>query len=270
MSLAAPPEVRTSGSFEDDNRRLEWTQPSDCFQAQYHQAPGTLVVNGHSTPFAAYDLLVVRPGSHCEILRSEPATFVYSYFGFVPAKSDVDVMTIPMVSSLGEEGKWWDTNFRRALNQLMLRRTPVRALVHAWLWAVALPEQVSPRNPYVDAAERLFEERLDSDIQVSAIAKELHLSQSQLTRLFLAEHGRTPLQFLLERRAAKAHYLLTQTTLPIKSVAAACGVPNVHAFNRFVRARLGASPRSIRLGTAVVDVFRVADFGASRREASSH
>jgi transcriptional regulator GlxA family with amidase domain len=170
-------------------------------------------------------------------------------------------MTIPIVSAFGEEGMWWDRNFRLSLNRLMLSRTQNRSLIFAWLWSIALPEKVFPRNPYVEAAERLFEERMENGIQVAEAARELFISPSQLTRLFLAEHGRTPLQYLLEQRAGRAHHLLTQTTLPIKAVASACGVPNAHAFNRFVRARLGGSPRSIRLGTATVDAFRAATFG---------
>ncbi|MGV3617309.1 MAG: helix-turn-helix domain-containing protein [Fimbriimonas sp.] len=265
LSLAAPPEVRTSGGFLHDDPHLEWTQPIDLYQGQFHEEPGTLVVNGHAVPFAANSLLVVPPGSRCEVERAEPGWFTYAYFAFIPPEGKEDVMAIPLVSPLMDEGPVWAQNFRRALNRLNVTRTPVRSLVYAWLWSVAVPIPSTPRNPYVEAAERLFEERLDQGVTIAAVARELHISPSQLTRLFLSEHGQTPLQFLLERRAAKAYHLLTKTTIPIKAVATECGVPNVHAFNRFVRARLGASPRSVRLGTTEIDLFRVASFGRVER-----
>jgi len=218
-----------------------------------------LLVNGRALQFDANDLLVVPPASHCVIKRDGSRENTYLYFNFAPGKSDQDLYAIPIITPMGEEGPTWELQFRRALNQLIVTRTSLRAVVWSWLWTIAVPERSAPRNPYVQAAVRIFEDRMDESLSVTAVARECHLSSSQLNRLFLSEHGRTPMQFLLELRAAKAHHLLTQTTLPIKAVAAACGITNPHAFNRFVRARLGASPRSIRLGTAAIDTFRIAN-----------
>ncbi len=45
---------------------------------------------------------------------------------------------------------------------------------------------------FVEEAERWIEDHLADRIRVSALAKQLNISQSQLTRLFLTEHGNTP------------------------------------------------------------------------------
>lgn len=265
ISLASPPEIRSSGAFSDAETKLEWDQPSDSFHAQVHNEPGTLVVNGQPWSFLAGDLLVVAPGSRCKIQRPLVQDNTYIYFSFVPAKAEQDLYAIRYVTSLGEDVQMWDLLFRRALYQLQVTRTAMRSVVWSILWSVAAPEQVSPPNPYVAAAVRLFEERIAESMSIAAVARDCHLSPSQLNRLFLAEHGRTPLQMLLEIRAARAHELLTTTTLPIKAVAAACGIPDAHAFNRFVRTRLGSSPRSIRLGTAFIDTFRIANLGVRHK-----
>ncbi|RYG43964.1 AraC family transcriptional regulator, partial [bacterium] len=94
-------------------------------------------------------------------------------------------------------------------------------------------------------------------LKVPELAQAVGISQAQLARLFVAEHGMPPLQFIRTAQAQRAHRLLTGTVEPIKAIAAACGFPDLHTFNRFTRARLGASPREIRAGQGVVDTFRV-------------
>lgn len=150
------------------------------------------------------------------------------------------------LTRFGEEGKFWELNLRRALNRLYLSGAWVKTVQHAMLWAASNAYERLERNPYVDAAERIIEERLDKPVRIAEIAAELGISQSQLSRQFFEEHGTTPMQFILDRRAERASRLLTKTRTPIKQVAASCGYPNAHAFNRFVRNRLGASPRMIR------------------------
>ncbi|HEY0866106.1 MAG TPA: helix-turn-helix domain-containing protein, partial [Fimbriimonas sp.] len=66
-----------------------------------------------------------------------------------------------------------------------------------------------------------------------------------------------PLQYIRDRKAQLAHQLITGTTHPIKQVAVACGFQDLHSFNRFVRDRLGVSPRAVRGGREEIDIFRV-------------
>jgi AraC-like DNA-binding protein len=256
MSLATMPEVRTSGAFGDDSDRLEWVQPRDLYQGQLYHHAGTIYVNGLAIPFEPWDLVIVPPNSRCQVIRQGSGTHVYDYFTFVPFQCEQDVMAIPMLSRLGEEGKFWDANLRRALNRQILSRTSVQVVVASLLWAISQPAAMATGNVFVEQAEAVIQDRLHTGLRVSLLAKDLSISQSQLNRLFLSEHGQTPMQYIRDQRAQLAQRLLSQSTMPIKQIAVACGFPDLHAFNRFVRDRLGASPRAVRLSRGEVDIYR--------------
>lgn len=250
------PEVRTSGAFGDDSDRLEWVQPGDLFQGQLYHHAGTIYVNGLAIPFEPWDLVIVPPNSRCQVIRRGQGTHVYDYFTFVPTSGERDIVAIPLLSRLGEEGKFWDVNFRRALNRQILSRTSIQVVVSSLLWAISQPSAMATGNVFVEQAEALIHDRLSTRLRIRSLAKELSISQSQLNRLFLAEHGQTSMQYIRDQRAQLAQRLLSQTTIPIKQVAAACGFPDLHAFNRFVRDRLGASPRAVRISRGEVDIYR--------------
>jgi AraC-like DNA-binding protein len=255
------PEVRTSGSFANEAERLTWVQPRDVWQGLLFRHYGTFSLNGLSFPIEPFDLVVVPPGAYCDVHRVGMDVYLYDYFSFAPVSSERDQVALPTKTNLGNEGYFWEMNFRKALNRIQTSRTSVQVVVTALLWAVAEPAHHAERNVHIEEAERLIEDRLGSPLRIGAIAKELHLSQSQLARLFLSVHGRTPLQFVRDRRAQLAHRLLTQSTVPIKQVASQCGMPDLHAFNRFVRQRLGASPRDVRANRSkAVDIYRASDY----------
>lgn len=260
-SLATGIEIRTTGAFAHEHSYLEWVQPVDLWQALLYRYPGTFTLNGNQFSFDPFDLVIVPPGSRCSVqCVGDLEIYVYSYFTFCPILSDKDVVSLPVKSALGDEGYFWDMSFRKALNLLQLTRTYVHAVTYALLWSVSEPSHYSSRNVFVEEAEKLIEANLADELKIADLAKQVHLSSSQLNRLFLTVHGMTPMQYIRGRRVQLAHRLLTESTMPIKQVAVQCGLADVHSFNRFVRDRLGASPRDIRRSRPQVDVFRAGEF----------
>ena len=57
------------------------------------------------------------------------------------------------------------------------------------------------------------------------------MSDRHLRRIFLAEHGVTPLQYLQTRRLLLAKQLLTDTRLPVPQVALTSGFNSLRRFN---------------------------------------
>jgi len=98
----------------------------------------------------------------------------------------------------------------------------------------------------VERARRLIELRLSEPLTVAAIADEVSLSQSQLTRLFRNEVGSSPRQYLLSRRVERARYLLIHTTRPIKAIAREVGIGDLHQFNKTLRRTINIAPRELR------------------------
>ena len=66
---------------------------------------------------------------------------------------------------------------------------------------------------------------------VAALAERLGVSDRHLRRIFVAEHGVTPLQYAQTRRLLLAKQLLTDTKLPVAQVALTSGFRSLRRFN---------------------------------------
>lgn len=209
-------------------------------------SPGIYRVDGQPFLFEIWDFLFAPPGSRVELEFTGDPLFEFSLFSVEFADSDEDVYPIPLHSRLGEAGPHWDRLFRRGLNRLHLTKGPLNAVAAGIFWTIAETDRPHRKSVYVEEAERLIADRLGQPIRIDLLAQELGVSQSQLNRQFLVDLNRTPLQYVQDQRAKRALELLANSVLPLKQIAVECGFPDIHSFSRFVRNRLGASPRTVR------------------------
>jgi AraC-like DNA-binding protein len=261
LSLHTCPALRSAGAFSDDERSLAWVQPRDCWQLLLLEHAGEFRLSSRPVPVAKNDVVVVPPGARCDLRREGELPWVYVYALFVPCNSERDVVSAPVCQGLGAAGPFWNAELRRALDHLKFGSAHVSAVLWALLWRVSRPEHVLTRSVYVEEAERIFAARLSERLRVADVARLAGVSPSFLTRQFMLEHGTTPMQFLQSLRASRAHRLLTSTTMPVKQVASACGIPDAAQFSRFVRSRFGASPRTLRAERPETDVYRSSEYG---------
>ena len=91
-----------------------------------------------------------------------------------------------------------------------------------------------------------IESHLAGTFEVPRIAAAVGISHNHLTRLFRATTGDTVVAYIRHRRMQRARHLLRESTLPIPTVAAAVGIPDLQAFNKTCRRELGAAPRALR------------------------
>jgi AraC family transcriptional regulator, regulatory protein of adaptative response / DNA-3-methyladenine glycosylase II len=78
------------------------------------------------------------------------------------------------------------------------------------------------------------------------LAQRLGISDRHLRRIFEAQLGVSPLQYLQTRRLLNAKQLLADTQLPITQVALASGFASVRRFNSAFSAHYGLSPTGLR------------------------
>jgi AraC family transcriptional regulator of adaptative response / DNA-3-methyladenine glycosylase II len=71
----------------------------------------------------------------------------------------------------------------------------------------------------------------DAEASLEDLARHLGITSRHLRRIFQAEHGVSPLQYLQTRRLLLAKALLTDSTLPIHEVAFAAGFASLRRFN---------------------------------------
>ncbi|WP_167859017.1 helix-turn-helix domain-containing protein [Paenibacillus cymbidii] len=94
---------------------------------------------------------------------------------------------------------------------------------------------------------RYMEANYPSPITVQHLASLAHLDVSYFIRLFHKMSGRTPLQYLLDLRLNAAACFLATTTMRIRDITEAVGVPNIHYFSRLFKQKYAASPSLWRI-----------------------
>ena len=86
----------------------------------------------------------------------------------------------------------------------------------------------------------------DAAVSVAALARRLGVSDRHLRRIFAAEHGVTPLQYVQTRRLLLAKQLLTDSDLPVAQVAFASGFRSLRRFNAAFADNYRLSPSRLR------------------------
>ncbi len=110
----------------------------------------------------------------------------------------------------------------------------------------------------LDAA-RLLRDAADGQHQISSVAEaaqRLGVSERHLRRIFATHWGTSPLQFLLTQRLLNAKWLLTDTRLPVSTVAALSGFASQRRFHDAWQARYRLNPLRLRraVGAGVDDM----------------
>ncbi len=101
-----------------------------------------------------------------------------------------------------------------------------------------------------------MERALEQPVSIVEVADQVGLSQRQLERLFHTHTGVAPVRYYLDIRLDRARGLITQTELPVLSVAVACGFSNASQFSRTYKKRFGLTPSRDRIEGRVPFQFR--------------
>jgi AraC family transcriptional regulator len=147
----------------------------------------------------------------------------------------------------------------QALRKMMLAKKPcdslsiereIAALMAAVTPAESAHEQLraarwmTPRR--LHQVDELIESTLSHPLYVQDIANRLGLSSGFFTRAFKAAVGKTPHDYIVDRRLARARLLLTASNMPLASIGLACGFTSqAHMTSQF-RRRLGITPAAFR------------------------
>lgn len=137
----------------------------------------------------------------------------------------------------------------RVARQLVvyLRRSGGQAQFSALLAA-----QAADSEPLRDLLSWL-PDHLVNDLSVPALARHLHLSERQFSRVFRAEVGTSPADHVETARLEGACRLLETTRTPVDHIARLCGFGTPETMNRSFRRRLNTTPGDHRRHFSAVD-----------------
>ena len=108
-------------------------------------------------------------------------------------------------------------------------------------YSTLLAAQAAEREPLGDLLDWL-PDNLTADLSVPALARRVHLSERQFSRVFSAEVGVPPSEHVAALRLEAACRLLESTSHPVEQIARICGFGTPEAMNRAFRRRLKATP----------------------------
>ena len=83
-------------------------------------------------------------------------------------------------------------------------------------------------------------------INLDTVASNLHISKSNLIRVFKKNYGVTPYEYLLTLKTETAKILLRETTMSVKEIADRLCISDEHYFSSLFFARVGMRPREYR------------------------
>jgi AraC family transcriptional regulator len=98
----------------------------------------------------------------------------------------------------------------------------------------------------VRAVTAHIEANLGQPVRVADIAQVARLSPSWFTRAFRASFGRSPHNYITQRRLACAMEMMLSTRVPLCQIAVACGFCDQAHFSRHFQHRFGMTPRVVR------------------------
>jgi AraC family transcriptional regulator len=91
-----------------------------------------------------------------------------------------------------------------------------------------------------------IEERLPGRTEITQLAANVRLSQSHFHRAFKEFFGRSPKQFILQRRIERALELMLATDSRLCDIALTCGFADQAHFSRMFRKLVGLTPNAWR------------------------
>ena len=255
FSLETPPEIVWAGVGLHGAHPVENFLIRDAWCLHLFRDEMELRVGPQIRQIRPHHATLIAPDTPIQFRFARPMTHLHFFAHFRAAPNVPDALSC--------DWKWQDLadDFEQHAEKLrgligFSHDFPARANCVLWglLWDLQARHEASerPATPQTRAGQLCFqvrqtiELRLGQPLCVADLAREFGVSHNHLTRTFRAATGQTVVDFIRVRRVEKARYLLENTTLPIKVIAAQTGLGDFHSFNKAFGRAFGRSPRSFR------------------------
>ncbi|OXM14399.1 AraC family transcriptional regulator [Paenibacillus herberti] len=143
--------------------------------------------------------------------------------------------------------------FSLPLHQRLALQAYVLLILQEILLLLEAPPSMDARNQvsaYEADVAHSIEEKLTADFttnpSITAIASDMNMSRSQLSKVFAKVYGVSPRQYISRRKWSKAKELLVTSNLTVYAIAEQLGFSSVNHFSRQFRKWTGVSPNQYR------------------------
>jgi len=199
---------------------------------------GVYWLNDTALPVAAGDVFVSQPGdATCYIADQEdPFTYIWVSFECKSLFSDLLVERV-------FPAPWAASIFTRIVDSKTTEIYICSLLFEFFSKLSERPVSGSTRkNEYVRKAMNYIETNYSEPIRISDMAAALGLSRNYFCRIFAAQVGMPPQDYLVSYRMEVAARLLTEDKLTQKETAERVGYTDICTFSRMFKRKHGISP----------------------------
>ncbi len=244
---AKPSLIVAQVGVHGDPSVARYVQESGLWSLHLYMYSAELRIGAERHALKPGTLGIAPPNCTLEYHMSGRSEHLYCLFN---AAVETEPVAVPAIQYLEDRYDAFLTEFQEMV--VASATNPLRAEVKLWdilLHAAegALKGQSAAKlHPAVDAAVKLIERKMGEPIAVADLVKAADISHSHLIRLFRAQLGAPPVQYIANRRTAIASHLLRHTTIPIKAIAEQVGIPDLQLFNKMIRRATGHSPSRFR------------------------
>lgn len=238
---------RLEALHSEDDHLLLW----------FTRGQGRIVIDGLTRIYGPNAVVFLPAGTPFSI---EMKNGLFGQVAMIPERTEIEMPTAPIhlrVRDLMEHSEFvglFENLQREAARELPGQNRA--CFFHAGLLGVWL-ERRTENGPETDAplsaAERLtkryaqlLETRYASGVSVAALAKELGVTPTHLTRCCRQACGKSAHDMLSERLMYEARDLLRRTDLPIKRIAMDLGYRSAAYFTRSFQHQIGQTPSEFR------------------------
>ena len=216
-----------------------------------HGGTGSLQVGGATYPLNTGRVFCFRPYSDVRATHDprDPLRVTYIHFHFRDARGRTwrpPEPALPPVTKAIAAADLFELTCRRIsrLDDLPGGRNEAEAYLTAMLIGLRAEHlEPSPTDAGpLAAAERLIRERPSAVASVAQLARQVGVSPEHFARQFRRHFGKSPKDYLIDARIARAQDLLSQHELSVTRIAELLGYADVFFFSRQFKARTGLSP----------------------------
>lgn len=246
--LKQQPKIERSGLARHGYWEKESFQLHNLWGLHFYQYAGALSLAGQRYPFEHQWLSITPPNQ--EITWEFPADAYHYYIHFqFEGHKETDESGLYLADGNDRADKLLE-DFEFIARTYRTQQLP--ATVRLWDLLLRLNEPTqdlslegSPASP-VQIASSFIAENLTQRFSIPELAKNCGVSAGHLNRLFKKAHNISVQEYLQRTRLQEACKLLETTSLPISVIAQSVGIPDLHAFNKFIRQRMKHAPRELR------------------------
>ena len=246
------PRIHICRYFEPQNTP-DWsprTRTSEFYEISYYaEGNGIISINNKPYHISAGDIRFIKPGT---ILYSLPPYKAYTvYFDFGQSKT---IYRHPLLDEVpefshtnGEQLHYFEELLQCFHSNDMV--APIRQKALLLMLLSSFFESIYSKRTCCNAVKSCItymEENYSQNITLETLSRLSDYSKIHISRLFKTDLGCSPHEYLTSIRIKHAKRLLTDTNLPIPTIATECGFSSDSHFKTLFRETTGLTPGNYR------------------------